>query len=127
MAINMMCMNDKCKYYYEDNCIRNLNEERIDVDRNGRCETFEEGICDWYLIKTHELKILPEFFVAVLECRKTFELRKNDRDYKVGDVILLKEFDGKRYTGNYTRKNVTYVLNGGQYGLDKDYVILGIK
>ena len=46
---------------------------------------------------------------------------------KLGDVLLLKEFDGEKYTGNYTRKNVTYVLNGGQYGLDKDYVILGIK
>lgn len=127
MAINMMCMNNKCKYYWEDSCVRNLNEERIEINEDGKCETFEEGICDWYEIKTHELKILPEFFVAVLEGRKTFELRNNDRDYKVGDVLLLKEFDGEKYTGNYTRKNVTYVLNGGQYGLDKDYVILGIK
>lgn len=42
MAINMMCMNSKCKYYYEDNCTRNINEERIEVDENGMCETFEE-------------------------------------------------------------------------------------
>ncbi|WP_404988417.1 hypothetical protein [Clostridium culturomicium] len=47
MAINMMCMNDKCKYYYEDNCIRNINEERIEIDENGKCETFEEGISEW--------------------------------------------------------------------------------
>lgn len=127
MAINMMCMNTKCKYYWEDSCVRNLNEERIEINEDGKCETFEEGICDWYEIKTHELKILPEFFTAVLEGRKTFELRNNDRDYKVDDVLLLKEFDGEKYTGNYTHKNITYVLNGGQYGLDKDYVILGIK
>ena len=28
MAINMMCMNSDCKYYYEDNCMRNINEEK---------------------------------------------------------------------------------------------------
>ena len=33
----------------------------------------------------HALKTLPEYFEAVLENKKTFELRKNDRDFKVGD------------------------------------------
>lgn len=48
MAINMMCMNDKCKFYYEDCCIKNLNEERIEINENGQCETFEEGVSDFY-------------------------------------------------------------------------------
>jgi hypothetical protein len=48
MAINMMCMNSRCKFYWEDNCTRNLGEERIVIDSNGNCETFEEGVCDWY-------------------------------------------------------------------------------
>lgn len=48
MAINMMCMNDECKYYYEDNCTRNINEERIEINSNGICETFEVGVSDWY-------------------------------------------------------------------------------
>ncbi|MEG2289935.1 MAG: hypothetical protein RSA29_02705 [Clostridium sp.] len=48
MAINMMCMNDKCKYYYEDSCTRNINEERIEIDENGKCETFELGISEMY-------------------------------------------------------------------------------
>lgn len=127
MAINMMCMNNKCKYYWEDSCARNLNEERIEINEDGKCETFEEGICDWYEIETHELKILPEFFTAVLEGKKTFELRKNDRNYKVGDTLKLNEFDGEKYCGNCTYRTITFILKGGQYGLDKDYVILGIK
>ena len=42
---------------------------------------------------THELKILPQFYRAVLEGRKTFEVRKNDRHYCVGDFISLAEYD----------------------------------
>jgi len=45
MAINMMCMNDKCVHYWEDNCMRNIVEERIEI---GKCETFEEGISQMY-------------------------------------------------------------------------------
>lgn len=36
MAINMMCMNNKCKYYWEDSCARNLNEERIEINEDGK-------------------------------------------------------------------------------------------
>lgn len=48
MAINMMCMNNNCRYYFEDCCTRNINEERIVIDNNGKCKTFEEGVSDWY-------------------------------------------------------------------------------
>ena len=48
MAINMMCMNTECKYYWEDNCTRNLQEKRIVIDEFGKCETFEIGISDFY-------------------------------------------------------------------------------
>jgi hypothetical protein len=49
VAINMMCMNSRCKYYWEDNCTRNINEERIEIDENGKCETFELGESEWYI------------------------------------------------------------------------------
>ena len=48
MAINMMCMNDKCINYWEDNCMKNMNEERIVISGDGKCETFEAGISPWY-------------------------------------------------------------------------------
>lgn len=38
----------------------------------------------------HELKIIPQYFEAVVKGIKTFELRKNDRDYKVGKMKILK-------------------------------------
>jgi hypothetical protein len=75
----------------------------------------------------HSLKILPQYFKEVIKTTKTFELRKNDRNYKVGDTLILKEFDGENYTGNVTYRTVTYILDGGSYGLEKGYVILAIK
>jgi len=40
----------------------------------------------------HDLKAWPEFFDALASRRKTFEVRKNDRDYQLGDVLLLREY-----------------------------------
>lgn len=48
MAINMMCLNEKCKYYGKDRCQKNLEETDIIIDENGKCESFDEGKCEWY-------------------------------------------------------------------------------
>lgn len=42
----------------------------------------------------HELKIFSNFFEKVLYGDKTFEIRKNDRNFKEGDVVILNEIDG---------------------------------
>ena len=85
-------------------------------------------------MKLHELKIKEEYFNAILRGEKTFELRKNDRDYQVGDLIHFVDIDGNNHIiGNpfYNKKlvfQITYILqNVPQYGLDKDYCILAIK
>lgn len=77
--------------------------------------------------KEHVLKILPEYFEDVVTGKKTFELRKNDRGFALGDILTLKEFSGDKYTGREVNKLVTYILAGGKYGLEDGYVILGIK
>lgn len=75
----------------------------------------------------HNLKILPMYFEEVRLGNKTFELRKNDRPYNVGDTLILKEFDGNGYTKRELTREITYILQGGNYGLDKDYCILGMR
>lgn len=85
-------------------------------------------------MKLHELKIKEEYFKEVLRGNKTFELRKNDRDYQVGDLIhFLSVNGGNLIIGNpaYNEKlvfQITYILKDvAEYGLDKEYCILGIK
>lgn len=74
----------------------------------------------------HDLKILPEYFEAVLKGVKTFELRKNDRNFKTEDMLKLREYSNGQYTGREVLKRVTYILEGGSYGLEEGYVILAI-
>lgn len=76
--------------------------------------------------RTHELKTDPKVFEAVWRGVKTFEIRKNDRGFQVGDELLLREtewsgtamFEGAPlvYTGRTISKIVSHVLTG--YGLD---------
>lgn len=84
----------------------------------------------------HKLKSWPHFFTAVKENRKPFEVRKNDRAFQVGDELLLEEFVPKDYyedqneeyyTGNVCHRKITYILKGGEFGVDNDTVILGLS
>lgn len=76
-------------------------------------------------MKTVRKKILPEYFNAVQEYRKNFELRKDEDNIQVGDELILEEWNGE-YTGNYTWRKVTYVLrNVPEYGLKDGYCIIG--
>lgn len=61
----------------------------------------------------HELKIDPEYFTAVRSGKKRFELRRNDRNFHVGDYLALNEYDRstKTYTGRTELVLVTYVMN----------------
>lgn len=74
----------------------------------------------------HELKILPEFFYPVSIGLKTFELRKNDRNFQVGDIIKLKEWNGNNYTGCQLDRKIIYILKEVA-GLEAEYCILGIE
>lgn len=75
-------------------------------------------------MKIHELKILPEYFNAVNEEIKTFEIRKNDRNYQVGDLLFLKEWNGEKYTNNSVYVQVTYITD---YAQIDNYVVLSIR
>lgn len=77
----------------------------------------------------HELKTWPKFFNRVVDEGKTFEVRYNDRDYQSGDLLVLKEFDPdtESFTGKAAKARITYVLHGGDWGIESGYVVLGIK
>lgn len=82
------------------------------------------------MVKVHELKIVPEYFRAVKEGKKKFEIRKNDRIFKVGEYIDLREYSGdKGYTGNRLCLKIVYMIESDWFpqGLKDGYCVLGIE
>ncbi len=79
------------------------------------------------MAKIHDVKLLTTYFDDVRLGRKKAELRKNDRGYAVGDMLLLREFTGTEYTGRKLLVQITHVLQGCGYGLADGYAILSIK
>lgn len=77
----------------------------------------------------HELKTWSECFHDIWWNRKTFELRYNDRNYQVGDTLLLKEWnkDTQEFTGRECMRTVTSMLSGPRPGLSEGWVIMSIK
>ncbi|WP_257303437.1 DUF3850 domain-containing protein [Geothrix campi] len=65
------------------------------------------GCAKW----SHDLKIAPEHLAEVISGRKTFEVRRNDRDFRAGDVVYLKEWDGYKFTGLQVSKYVPYLTD----------------
>ena len=77
----------------------------------------------------HELKIKKDYFIEIRNRTKNFELRKNDRDYRVGDLIKFIVIDSFNiaYQANGLYY-ISYVLqNCPEYGLQEGYCILAIK
>lgn len=66
----------------------------------------------------HELKCWPQFFQAVIEGRKTFEVRRDDRGFQAGDEVTLREYDPnagpKAYTGREAYYRIGYVTGWEQ-------------
>lgn len=81
--------------------------------------------------KTHELKTWKEFYEAVVSGHKTFEVRKDDRNFQEGDYLKLIEVDPDdnemKPTGKRSYYCITYILKGEQWGIMPGYVVLGIK
>lgn len=77
----------------------------------------------------HRLKTWPEYFGPVALGLKNFELRFNDRDYHVGDILVLEEYDpdSKSYTGESLKVEVTYILKNSHSALGDGWAILSIR
>src|SRR6266851_2256605 len=83
--------------------------------------------------KSHELKIWSDFFNDVASGKKPFELRRDDRQFDVGDTLHLQEFRPAvgEYTGRTVDVVITYIMrssrNTTKIGLPQGFCIIGIK
>ena len=75
----------------------------------------------------HELKTINPYFNDVDIGCKTFEVRKNDRNFKVGDIMILKEYLQQGiYSGKQINCIITYVLDNEEF-CKEGYVVIGFK
>lgn len=84
--------------------------------------------------RTHELKVWPAYYGPLASGEKTFEVRLDDRGFQRGDRLKLSEYLPKGssfgpwgYTGQECWREITYVLTGGQFGIEPGYVVLGLQ
>lgn len=103
-------------------------------------------------MNTHELKVWPDSFQAAWDEKKPYEVRKDDRNFSVGDQLHLREFAPHEpcrgthrvwgsgdtedcgcapphgtYTGRTILASVTYKTSGGEWGIPEGLCVLGIK
>ena len=80
---------------------------------------------------THKLKILPKYCDELMTGGKNFELRKDDRGFRVCDDLEMWEFDPtveRPYTGRLIIAKIAYILRDcPQYGLQDGYAILALE
>ena len=90
--------------------------------------------------RVHDLKTWPRSWEDIDAGTKRVDLRLDDRDFRVGDVLILREFNPLRnrvdpvtqvetpglFTGRVCQRRVTHILRGGKYGLATDHVALSL-
>jgi len=85
----------------------------------------------------HKLKTWVRYWDAVASGEKNFEVRKNDRAFQTGDIIVLEKYDHERHSYEMEsfeimakpksiRKRVTFLLQGGAFGIEPGYCVLGL-
>lgn len=94
---------------------------KVEIEQTNKVEVPETVMDD----RRHKLKLAKMFFEDVRLGRKSFELRKNDRDYQIGDILELREMDNGEPTGRVIEKEITYILEEFA-GLKEDYCILAL-
>ena len=91
-------------------------------------------------MQEHNLKTLAPYWDAVARGEKTFEVRRDDRGFQKGDILLLRRMDddnrriyqtanGHSSFPDYVltiKARVEYVLTGGQFGIEPGYVVMAL-
>jgi hypothetical protein len=90
----------------------------------------------------HELKSWPHPFACVLDGTKTHEFRRDDRGFKRGDILRLREWDPeppkddgnalgeplpRGYTGREISVTVTYISRGPMWSIPEGYAVMSVR
>lgn len=119
---------------------KKVTESAVYIDINTDFKSLQLALNDVFLtindvvtgiyekVKVHHLKIEQQYFIDIINQLKTFEIRKNDRDYKVGDVLRLNVVDEN---GSFIKRPdyecLVEVIYMTDYEQKDDYVVMGIR
>lgn len=94
-----------------------------------RAGLFENVMDTEQKIIFHELKTWTSGFDASWRGLKPWEFRRDDREFKMGHKLILREYDRESdsYTGRKIHADISYKLNGPAYGIPNGYCILTMK
>lgn len=106
---------------FDVDTVEEQKTECVEIPQTNKVEVPETKTDE----RRHRLKLAKMFFDAVDTGKKSFELRKNDRNYQIGDILELHEMNDGAETGRVTKKQVVYILEGFK-GLEEGYCILGL-
>lgn len=115
----------------EDRCDRRVSLAYRGTDQVSECEivlSAEPETMNTYHGQIHDLKCHPWAFTLLERGVKPFDLRKDDRGFKEGDLLIQREWDPDmgEYSGHVIVAAVTCVVRGGEW-LAPGYVALGIR
>lgn len=83
----------------------------------------------------HVVKCWPAYYDAIERGEKTFDVRRDDRGYQKGDTLRLQKYDpghgyfkpAPHYRVIETTRQITWILTGGQFGIEPGYVVLALS
>lgn len=110
----------RLEFYWLDQCKLGAGGLTKQVERTEAAMTSPDQTL------THELKCQQPYFAALRSGKKTFEIRWNDRGFKEGDMLRLREYDALSdyYSGEECLREITYVTNWAQRD---GFVVLGLR
>lgn len=127
-AYSLLCAALMEKFYTCEGKVYEIQTRKEELD------CFRQLIEEHFLNKSsikqfriHRIKIEPQYFEKAAADLKPWELRINDRDYKVGDILFLCEWDPekKEFTGKSLKRKVVEVFKHLPY-LPEDVVVMTI-
>lgn len=101
-----------------------IMEDVVEIEKD--VPEISENVIETEAKVTHQIKLVAEFFDDAAAGRKSFELRKNDRNYKEGDVLEMEEVKDGKKTGRKCSKRIVYMMENFE-GLEDGYCILGCE
>jgi hypothetical protein len=75
----------------------------------------------------HQLKCFSKYWDQIESGHKTFEVRFDDRNYKVGDILIIRRGTNRGTNTRVLRRRITYKLDGGKFGIMEGYCVLGLS